>query len=278
MQTHALTAPGAHTFCQAIPTIHLLPLYSPRLAFLKILPGEQPLGSCARVRPQWGFWGQPYLLLPAQDRWTEQKCGGHGKGCREIDVLVRGSWGRITPPKLWLSLRPTSPATQSRQQGRRWMGQRGGRWQWSDGWGTISHWAALPDFPSGDEGRNANGTWASKGACGGGSVGLGPDPVGLDLSPSQPLSLAGAGGSWLHCGGAKPPASWSCPLLITVSLHEVQSPLSSTRQASGRGQDAGQGPPSNWTNSPPLLSPPGWRETRFWFLRLHEHTEVHVLP
>lgn len=36
-QTHNLTASDTHTFCQVLPTIHMQPLFSPKLASLKIL-------------------------------------------------------------------------------------------------------------------------------------------------------------------------------------------------------------------------------------------------
>ena len=149
-----------------------------------------------------------------------------------------------------------------------------------EGWGTISHWAALSGFPSRDEGRNADGTWASRGACGGGSKGLGPAPTALGLSPSQRLSLAGAGGFMASRGWVQTPGFVIPPPLITVGLPAVQSPLSSTGlQLWGGGRMLGKVPQVTEQTAPsPPQHPRGWRETRFWFLRLHEHTEVHVLP
>lgn len=95
------------------------------------------------------------------------------------------------------------------------------------------------------------------------------------LLPS-PFPWLVLGDSWLHVGGSKPLAL----LLITVGLPAVQSPLSSTGlQLWGGGRMLGEVPQVTEQTAP---SPPqhsrGWRETRFWFLRLHEHTEVHVLP
>lgn len=75
----------------------------------------------------------------------------------------------------------------------------------SMGGGAVSHWAALPGFPSGEEGET-NSYMGRQGACGGGSEVLGPAPTALGLSPSQPpfLFRLGLGGSWLCWGEAKP--------------------------------------------------------------------------
>lgn len=71
--------------------------------------------------------------------------------------------------------------------------------------GAVSHWAALPGFPSGEEGKT-NSYMGRQGACGGGSEVLGPAPTALGLSPSQPpfLFRLELGGSWLCWGEAKP--------------------------------------------------------------------------
>lgn len=58
--------------------------------------------------------------------------------------------------------------------------------------GAVSHWAALPGFPSEEEGET-NSYMGRQEACGGGSEVLGPAPTALALSPSQPLSLSGWG-------------------------------------------------------------------------------------
>lgn len=88
------------------------------------------------------------------------------------------------------------------------------------------------------------------------------------------------GDSWLHVGGVQTPGFVILPPLLTVGLPAVQSPLSSTGlQLWGGGRMLGEVPQVTEQTAPsPPQHPRGWRETRFWFLRLHEHTEVHVLP
>lgn len=109
-------------------------------------------------------------------------------------------------------------------------------------------------------------------------MGLGPDPVSLDLSPSQPLSLAGAGGSWLHWGGAKPwlcdPAPYSLLLASTKSSHHFPPP----DRLRGGGRMLGKVPQVTEQTALPSSAPLGGERPGFGFsgsMNTQRYTSYH---
>lgn len=145
------------------------------------------------------------------------------------------------------------------------------------GGGTIFHWATLPGFPPGDEGRNANRYTGRQGVLEGAlrywALPHCPGPFSL-----KALFLTGLEDSWLHWGGAKPLALIPLPTSL-LSASCCPAPHSPTGlQLWEVDKVLGKIPEVTEQTAPSPPQPLGWRETRFWFLRLHEHTEVHVLP
>lgn len=80
-------------------------------------------------------------------------------------------------------------------------------------------------------------------------------------------------------GWGQAPGFDPSPHFTTVGLLLSSPPLPHWTAALGGGEQVlGEVPQVTEQTAPSPPQPLGWRETRFWFLRLHEHTEVHVLP
>lgn len=119
-----------------------------------------------------------------------------------------------------------------------------------------------------------------QGAHGGGFKVLGTAPTALGLSPSNPFPChAGLEDLQLPWGKANPLGLSSLsPHLLLLSSLPSSFPTPPDFSLGEGGRVLGEVSQVTEQTAPTPPQSPGWRETRFWFLRLHEHTEVHVLP
>lgn len=162
------------------------------------------MGSWARERWEWGIRG-PALPPASRLGWRPMNRSiGDGRSRQRNRC---SGWGvgedRSYHPKLW----PISKAhliLLHDPESKEW-----GEWGKKEEEGSDSmDGAALPGFPSGDEGETQKVIWAGRGHVEGAlrCWALLPQPWTF-LPPSPFPCLAGLGDSWLHWGGAKPLAS-----------------------------------------------------------------------